>query len=246
MGQLDPGSQMRTVQSRRSAARHVPGRTCSRYGTRRPAEEQLTLGHDNRAVQAVAFSPDGRRLASVGGASRGASRPEVKVWDAQTGQEILSLPGHVGGLRSVAFSPDGRRLASTGLDQTVKLWDAATGQEVLTLRGHLDDVFCVAFSADGHQLASASVDNTVRIWDATPLEREPTPEYLTLRGHTGAVTDVAFHPTDGRSLVSAGTDGTVRVWDVWSGKTTRAPCTGPRPPGVRRWPTAPTVGAWVW
>ena len=93
---------------------------------------------------------------------------EVKVWDAQTGQEILSLRGHVGGLRSVAFSPDGRRLASAGLDQTVKLWDAATGQEVLTLRGHIDNVFCVAFSPDGHRLASASVDKTVRIWDATP------------------------------------------------------------------------------
>src|SRR5262249_10858631 len=116
------------------------------------------------------------------------------------------------------FSPDGRRLASAGLDQTIKLWDITTGQEVLTLRGHLDSVFCLAFSADGHQLASGSADNTVRVWDATPLEPQPTPEYLTLRGHTGAVTDVAFHPTDGRSLVSAGTDGTARLWDFWSGK----------------------------
>ena len=98
---------------------------------------------------------------------------EVKVWDAQTGQEVFSLRGHVGGLRSVAFSPDGRRLASAGLDQTIKLWDAATGQEVLTLRGHLDNVFCVAFSPDGSQLASAGLDNTVRIWDATRRSRRP-------------------------------------------------------------------------
>jgi WD40 repeat protein/serine/threonine protein kinase len=186
--------------------------------------EQVTLRgggtaeRDPHSAIGVAFSPDGRRLAAVGGLFSVHPDGEVKVWDTRTGEEVLSLRGHVGGLRSVAFSPDGDRLASTGLDQTIKLWDAATGQAVLTLRGHVDNVFSVAFSPDGSRLASASLDRTVRIWDATPVGREPGPEYLTLSGHTGAVTDVAFHPADGRSLVSAGTDGTVRVWDFWSGK----------------------------
>ena len=77
----------------------------------------------------VAFSPDGRRLASAG------SDQTVKVWDAATGQETLVLKGHTKHVTSVAFSPDGRRLASASGDRTVKVWDAATGQEILTLNG---------------------------------------------------------------------------------------------------------------
>jgi eukaryotic-like serine/threonine-protein kinase len=169
------------------------------------------------ALEEVVFSPDGRRLAAVGGMVQVHPDREVKVWNATTAEAVFSLPGHVGGLRCVAFSPDGRRLVSAGVDQTVKVWDATTGDEVLTLRGHLDIVVSVAFSPDGFKLASSSADNTVRIWDATPLEREPTPEYRTLAGHAGAVTDVAFHPKDRSTLVSAGTDGTVREWDFRAG-----------------------------
>jgi eukaryotic-like serine/threonine-protein kinase len=172
-------------------------------------------------LEKVVFSRDGRWLAAVGGSFNVHPDGEVKIWNATTGEKVLSLPGHVGGLRGVAFSPDGRRLVSAGLDQTVKVWDATTGDEVLTLRGHLDSIVSVAFSPDGSKLASASVDNTVRVWDASPLEGEPTPEYRTLPGHQGAVTDVAFHPTDERILVSTGTDGTVREWDFQAGTELR-------------------------
>jgi WD40 repeat protein len=175
--------------------------------------EEVTCRDPHGNLQAVTFSPDGRLIAAVGGLFAVYPDREIKVWDAQSGQEDFSLRGHVGGLRSVTFSPNGSRLASTGLDQTIKLWDTKTGREVLTLRGHIDHIFCVAFSPDGNQLASASLDGSVRIWDATPPSKELDPEYLTLRGHTGAVTDVAFHPTDKRRLASAGTDGTVRIWD---------------------------------
>ena len=82
----------------------------------------------------------------------------MKVWDAATGQEILTLKGHTGRVTSVAFSPDGKRLASASRDQTVKVWDAATGQETLTLKGHTDSVYSVAFSPDGKRIASASDD----------------------------------------------------------------------------------------
>lgn len=184
----------------------------------RAGQKLLTYRDHNGGLEGLAFSPDGLRLATVGGLIAVYPSREIKIRDVHAGQEIQSLRGHVGGLRSVAYSPDGRRLASCGLDQTVKLWDTASGEEVLTLRGHLDNVFCVAFSADGRQLASASLDRTVRIWDANPLETKPTHEHFTLRGHDGAVTDVAFHPTDGRRLVSAGTDGTVQVWNARSGE----------------------------
>jgi WD40 repeat protein/serine/threonine protein kinase len=185
----------------------------------RTGRELFSCRDPDGNLEGVAYSqPDGRRLATVGGLIGVHPNRRIMIWDARTGREIQSLRGHVGGLRSVAFSPDGSRLASCGVDQTIKLWDTASGEEVFTLRGHLDNVFWVAFSADGNKLVSASVDKTVRIWDATVVEGEPTSEHLTLRGHAGAVTDVAFHPTDAHTLVSAGVDGTVRVWNARSDK----------------------------
>ena len=91
------------------------------------------------------------------------------LWDAATGQELLTLKGHTNVVTSVAFSPDGKRLASASF-KTVKVWDAATGKELLTLKGHTEWVKSVAFSADGQRLASASWDGTVKIWDATTDE----------------------------------------------------------------------------
>ena len=79
----------------------------------------------------------------------------MKVWDAQTGQELLTLKGHSGRVKSVAFSPDGKRLASASWDETVKVWDAQTGQELLSLKERWRN--SVAFSPDGKRLASGDV-----------------------------------------------------------------------------------------
>ncbi len=80
----------------------------------------------------------------------------MKVWDAASGQETLTLKGHTDVVTSVAFSPDGKRIVSGSWDQTVKVWDAASGQETLTLKGHTSCGYSVAFSPDGKRIVSGS------------------------------------------------------------------------------------------
>jgi WD40 repeat protein/tRNA A-37 threonylcarbamoyl transferase component Bud32 len=173
-------------------------------------------GHTD-AVKSVAFSPDGKRLAS------GSEDQTVKVWDTRTGEQLLSREGHSGAVTGVCFSPDGDRIASASLDGTVKVWDArdpAGARPLLNLREHTDWVGSVCFSPDGKQLASGSWDKTVRVWDADTGDLTRT-----LKGHTDAVYGVAFSP-DGTRLASASGDQTVRVWDLQTGRQDLPPLQG--------------------
>src|SRR5262249_48197568 len=136
----------------------------------------VTTGQDRLTLKGcnAVFSPDGKRLASTSGIGTIfalGSRPlesefggAVKLWDAGTGRELLTLQGDSGGQLGVAFSPDGMRLASSGF-QTVTIWDPATGQIIRTWKGHAEVVHGLAFSPDGKRLASAGWDNTVKVWD---------------------------------------------------------------------------------
>jgi hypothetical protein len=161
----------------------------------------------------LAFSPDGKLLASAPGG--GAPRHDPQIWDAATGQEVRRCAGHSSVCYFVAFSPDGKLLASASVDQTVKLWDVATGKEVRTSRGHQNTVLRVAFAPDGKTLASVSDDHTVRLWDVATGR-----ELKVLNGHSGQVLAVNLSP-DGRLIASGGGDGTLRLWDVSSGKQVR-------------------------
>jgi WD40 repeat protein len=158
----------------------------------------------------VSFSPDGKRIVS------GSVDNTLKVWDAQTGQETLTLKGHADDVNSVSFSPDGKRIVSGSDDETVKVWDAQTGQERLTLKGHSSTVTSVSFSPDGKRIVSGSYDNTLKVWDAQTGQ-----ETLTLKGHSDSVTSVSFSP-DGKRIVSGSDDKTLNVWDAQTGQETLA------------------------
>jgi len=172
----------------------------------------VLTGHTD-AVTSVAFSPDGKLLAS------GSQDDTVILWDVSSGQEVRTLKD-THAVSSVAFSPDGKLLASGSRDDTVMLWDVASGQEVRTLTGHTDTVTSVAFSPDGKLLASGSQDDTVMLWDVASGQ-----EVRTLTGHTDHVTSVAFSP-DGKLLASGSQDDTVILWDVASGQEVRTLLTG--------------------
>ncbi|MFE7113910.1 hypothetical protein ACFU99_00575 [Streptomyces sp. NPDC057654] len=166
------------------------------------------------AVNAVAFSPNGRTLAS------GRGNGTVRLWNVADKAHPTDLgkplKAHSKAIRAVAFSRDGRVLATGSLDKTIRLWDMSDAAHPTSLgaplTGHTHDVRAIAFSPDEHTMATGSVDNTVRLWDIADPAR-PTSLGDPLADHTGVVFSVAFSP-DGHTLADGRGDHTVRLWDV--------------------------------
>jgi len=158
------------------------------------------------SVTSVAFSPDGKILAS------GSNDTTVRLWQIDSGKEIRALTGHKNTVMSVAFSPDGKSLASASLDSTVRLWQVDNGREIRAFAGHLSSAWSVAFSPDGKTLASGAKDKTIRLW-----QTHSGIEIRALAKHKSKIMSVAFSP-DGKTLASASEDKTLRLWDIDSGK----------------------------
>ncbi len=201
----------------------LPEGAIARLGT-------LRLRHPG--VIAVAFSPDGEKVASAGGRT-------IQIWETASGKQLLQFhhTSRSGWEQVVcmAFSRDGKRLASGGADNIVRVWDAETAELLFELSmptvahfrvdlAPMLRVTAVAFSTDGSLLACASANadrkGTIHVWDLATAE-----ELVRLEAHNGSVDALAFSP-DGKKLVSGGgllppgerRDYLIRIWDTVTGK----------------------------
>ncbi len=171
------------------------------------------IGDYSGDVSSVAFSPDGKLLASASD-----SDTTVRLWNVATGKLLRTLNGPIkvndiySYIDSVAFSPNGKLLASGSADGTVRLWETTSGRLLQILGNDADNVTSVAFSPDGKTLAAGNYSSNTHLWDVASGKL-----LRTLPGDTDEVNSVAFS-SDGKALVSASLDGKIQIWDVASGQ----------------------------
>jgi WD40 repeat protein/beta-lactamase regulating signal transducer with metallopeptidase domain len=164
----------------------------------------VTGGITSHEARALAFSPDGKRVAS-------AAAGTIRLWEADTGNEVPLRQGHWRSPSAVVLSPDGKTAVSWGADRVVRSWEAATGKPLGAFAAPAGTRMA-AFSGDGRTVALANADNTIRLHDTTTGK-----EVSRLKGHPGGTTALAFAP-DGKVLASRGRgDNTVRLHDVVRG-----------------------------
>ncbi len=167
-------------------------------------EVRRTLTGHTSWIKALAFSPDGKTIATASG--------EIRLWDVVSGKQKKSFGNHMEPVTNVAFSPDGSTIAGSEANR-IHLLDGRSGAHKILISGHTDNVTSIAFSPDGSTIASSSWDATVRLWDVVSGVQKAI--FL----HDWIVNSVAFSP-DGKTLASGGQDKTVRLWDVVGGTHT--------------------------
>ncbi|WP_166830583.1 WD40 repeat domain-containing serine/threonine protein kinase [Thalassoroseus pseudoceratinae] len=210
---------------RRRLQRTVPDKTAGidlrgfewHYFDRLCRSARATLKEHEQAVTDVAFSPDGKLLASAG------EDRKILIWDVGDWKLLRTLEGHSSHVTGIDFSPDGQHLVSAGYDKNIILWDAQTGKKLQTLRGnrlkpkatvraHTEGLMGVTFSPNGKQIATWSRDKSVCLWEVESGEL-----LVNLSDHESVPTDVAFSPDSQHVAVASNPS---RIWDIASGTVT--------------------------
>lgn len=153
-------------------------------------------------VNSVDFSGVDNRVVSGGGDNL------ARVWDAETGEELLTLSGANYFIEDVEFSPNGEFIVGTSDDSIIRIWNAADGALIQEMRGHTGPVNGIAYSPDGMLVASCGNDGTLRIWNSQTGE-----QLVRLAGHTDYAIRPAFHP-DGNLIATIGWDGNLILWGI--------------------------------
>lgn len=177
------------------------------YRYLRPLVDQARLIYrGTNSVECVAFSPDGKRIAS------GCWDSTIKIWDAQTGQRQITLKGHKNRVHSLSFSHDGKRIVTGGGDKLVRVWDAQDGTEIFMIGPNSDEVTVVAFSPDDTRIAATSTEQEIRIWDAKTGKLSQT-----LGPFPNQIFAWSWFP-DNRRIVLGTSDQNLRVIDLLNGR----------------------------
>jgi WD40 repeat protein len=160
----------------------------------------VCCGHSSR-VTAIAWSPDGKYLASA------SYDKTVQVWDATNGKHMLTCKGHFERIQALAWSPESKRVVSASDDGMVRIWDISTGNVLVTYAEHKGQVRAVSWSPDGAHIVSAGSDTIVQVWSASTGAT-----LFTYSDHTGPVHAVSWSP-EGKRIASGGEDQTVHIWE---------------------------------
>ena len=185
-------------------------------------------------IYAVAFSPDGKRLAV------GSAEGTLRLLDTSSGETITTLTGHSGPVLCVAWAPDGGSLASGSADRSIRIWESATGQLLRSLSNHAGAVQAVVFTPDGQTLFSAATDATVRVWVPAVGRMKRI-----FRGYGTAVLGLAYAPAR-QKLLAGVADGSARLVDAETGDILKR--FGPEPESHAPWLHAVAIssdGGWM-